>query len=123
MNLTEDLSLLITDVKTYLEGKYDLAKLDLIEKLVLVSAALIVIITLLMLLMSFVLFLSFSLAYFLSNLFQSQAIGFMIVAGIYFVVALLIFLFKEFIIVQPVLRYMLKVFFKPRPKKQSNYDE
>ncbi len=57
------------------------------------------------------LFISIAGAMMLGNCFQSYALGFMIVAGVYLVLALLVFLIKDKIVEGPILEKFSEIFF------------
>jgi len=118
----DEIATLVADIRQYLDDKYKLAKLDVIEKLLLLSTALIVIMCVFFFIASFALFLSFSLAYYLGDLWNSKTLGFTTVAGIYFLFGIILIVFKKYLIAQPVLKYLLKVFFKQNPKTKKDED-
>jgi hypothetical protein len=78
-------------VSDYLKVKFELFKLDMAEHLSNIMAQVIAYIIILIILTLVMLFLSIGLAQYLNEVFDSRAIGFMIVAGIYFFFLLIVF--------------------------------
>lgn len=75
----------------YIRVKFELFKLDLTEHLSNVLAQMIAYLVILVISGLVVTFLSIALAHFLNSLFQNEAIGYLIVAGIYLIFLLLVF--------------------------------
>lgn len=75
----------------YIRVKFELFKLDLTEQLSHVLAQMIAYLVILVMSTLVVTFLSIALAHFLNSYFQHSAIGYLIVAGIYLLLLLLVF--------------------------------
>lgn len=90
------------NIKRYAETRIDLFKLKLVDKLssgiaAMISGALVAV-----MLLSVLFFASVSLAFYLGDLQGSLAQGFLLVAGIYLLVLILILLFRKAFIHDPV---------------------
>lgn len=57
------------------------------------------------------LFLSFSLAFMIGHELQSNTLGFLIVAGVYFFMALMVYVLRETLIELPILKKLSAIFF------------
>ncbi len=91
--------------------RYELAKLDFIERSVIITTFLLTFLIIMFFVISFILFLSFSFAFYLGFLWNDLASGFFVVAGIYLIIGLLLIFLRRSIISRPVLRFMLKIMF------------
>ncbi len=88
----------LTDgVKTYLQTNIELFKLEATERTSVVGARLISSILVGITLLLFILFLSLSAGFLLGNYFNDLCTGFAIVTGFYFLLTLILLLFKNII--------------------------
>ena len=110
--LKGELGKLFTDIRKYIKNNYDLAKLEIIEKIVLTTNFVISSIALLLLVLIFLLFISFAFAYYFGEIFHSNFIGFNIIAGFYFIIILFFLIFKNSLITKPLLKKLMRIFFK-----------
>ena len=111
-NLSENFSGLFSDLKKYLEIRYRYAKLDATEKLAITSSFIVVLFILLFIVTVFLFFISFALAYYLGQVWQQTHLGFIGVAAIYFVLAIILILLRKPLIVNPVQRHIVKLMYK-----------
>lgn len=79
-----------SDVKEYAEIRIELAKLDLAEKTGKALASMIMIVMVAMFLSLFVAFITLAFAFWMSKLLGSYTQGFLLVSGVFLVIALLI---------------------------------
>ena len=85
-------SKLLDDGREYVRMRYDMLRLELLEKMTkIIAMILLIIVTLVLLLTAFVYF-SFALAMWLGKLLSSIEIGFCIVGGIFLLILLCAFL-------------------------------
>lgn len=104
----------------YIRVKFELFKLDLTEHLSNVLAQMIAYLVILIISGLVVTFLSIALAHYLNTYFQNESIGYLIVAGIYLLLLMLVFYFLK--------SGKLKAFFEAKlmeniSKETSNDDE
>lgn len=78
-------------LSNYVKVKFDLLKLDLTEHLANILAQMIAYFVIILIASIVVIFLSIALAQYLNLLLQSNSIGFLIVAGLYTILLLIIF--------------------------------
>lgn len=83
-----------TNIKSYVQDQIDLVKLEGIETIGNIAAKLIFFVLISMFAMFFFMLLSFAGAFYLSEIYGSVN-GFLIVAGIYFILIVLFMLFKK----------------------------
>lgn len=107
---------LIEKIKEYINTRIKLSKLTLIEKSVLIFAGLITDGFVAVFLILGFLFISLGLAFYLSELLGNSYAGFFIMATIYFMVALVIYLTKDKYLEKPIVESMVKKIFKDEEK-------
>lgn len=112
----EQITEFVGDAKKYIETRYDLARLEATEKIVLLTSFYITFFSILLLIVIFILFLSLSLAFYLGSLWNDVALGFLTVSGIYFILGTLFVVLRKKLITQPILKYMLQLMFKEEYK-------
>ncbi len=88
----KDLKIIILD---YFEAKIDLYKIGAYEKVAKVSAVLISSFIIAMLCFFLLLFLSISAGFFFAQLLHSNALGFLIIFGIYLILLLILIIFRK----------------------------
>jgi hypothetical protein len=99
------------EIQEYLEVKIDLIKLSTAENLSRILCKVTSIIIYVCLLLFILLFLSFAAGYFFASLMNSNELGFMLVAGFYSLVLIIILIFKKQIINRPIIKVIVKLFF------------
>lgn len=109
-NGTSGFRQLFSEVKEYLELRAEYAKLEAMEKLTMLISGLLLIFVLIFLGMTTLLYLSFALAYLLEPLVGSLPLSFVIVAGISLLLITLVVFFRKSLIVQPMLRFLARLF-------------
>jgi hypothetical protein len=107
----EDFNNIKKDIQDYFDVRLDQIKLHTAENLsrILTNAASIAIIG--YLLFFILMFISFAAGYFFANLTNSNELGFLCVAGFYFVVLIIFLLFRKQVIEKPVIKAIVKLFF------------
>jgi hypothetical protein len=107
----EDIGNVKKDIREYLEIKLDLLKLNLAESLsrIITSVASVVIICFLLSLI--LLFASFAAGYFIASRLNSNELGFLCVAGFYFLLLLFFLLLRKNILERPVIKSIIKLLF------------
>lgn len=103
---------LLEKSQDYLETKIEIAKLKTVNKSSDILSTMIVLISVIFLGLLFFLFISIGLALYLGSLAGSAHAGFFIMAGLYGVILLLIYLFREKWIKTPVTNLVIKKLLK-----------
>jgi hypothetical protein len=114
---------LFSEIKKYLEIRYDLAKLDFVEKSIILTSALITTALTLFLFMFFLFFLSFGIAYYIGKSCDNYFLGFLIVSAFYFAIFIFVLLTRDKLIKMPVTHYILKVLFRHKKVKADSYED
>ena len=90
------------NLKAYLSTRYDLAVLKTTDKVSAIGSMTSLAVILGVFITLFVLFLSVSLGFFLSEWFGSYALGFLVLSGGYFLLFLVVLIFRKSLIIEPV---------------------
>lgn len=106
----------IDDLKDYFNLRLRLIHLNLAEKASAALSNMISSFVAMLFILLFFLFASFALSYWLGSLFNSQALGFITVAGIYLFFALLIQVFAK----KPIRKKMMDSFIRDFTNEQQN---
>ena len=94
----------------YLEKRIDLFRLELTERIIRILTVLITGFLLLSIIGMFTLFASIAVAFYVGESLNSPGTGFLIVAGAYGLLALLLYIFRDTLIAQPILSIILAEF-------------
>jgi len=109
--IADNISEVIDASRKYIEANLKLIKLSLLERLSKV-VSLIISSTLVMLAGAlFVLFLSLSAAMFIGDLLQSQALGFLIMAFIFLLLVIFLWIKRKTLVINPVIRSLNNIIF------------
>jgi len=107
---------LISEVEEYFKVSYEIKKLELSSKLsesgALIASAQVTFTSFVVA----VFFLSLALGYYLSDLFGSYPLGFLLIGCIYFLVFLLLFTFKKRLLKVPLKNWIIKMLLKKSSK-------
>ena len=109
--ITEDFSDFKKEIKEYAESNFNLIRLHVVEQLSRLTSGIIVNVGVLYILFFGLIFLSMALAFFLGELFNSYGLGFLVVSGLYFLLALTFYLMRKALIEKPVIKSFIKLFF------------
>jgi hypothetical protein len=109
--MIDDFTTLKEDISEYIEVRLEQIKLNLAEisSRIVSNALTAIVFTGLAILI--LLFLSFAAALFIGSLLNSIHLGFLCVAGFYFMLLITFFLFRKYLIDGPVIRSVISMFF------------
>jgi hypothetical protein len=106
----ENFQQLYNDIKKYVELQSEYVKIEFVEKMTILLSTLLLV-SLIIVLAVFVLFyLFFSLAYTLESLVGGMAVSFCIISAIYLVLIGLLLIFRKQFIINPLVRFLSKLF-------------
>lgn len=108
-----DYKSLISQAKAFIAAKYDYSKLSIAEKLSILLSYLVMSAIGLLIGFCVLLFLSGALISVLYDLTNNEALSYIVVAGLWAIMLLLVFAFKTTLIVNPVTRFVTKLMFNP----------
>ncbi|MDD4141755.1 MAG: phage holin family protein [Bacteroidales bacterium] len=106
--------------KDYIKTRYDLLKLELLEKTSRILSVLIMIIISLFLLLGALIYFSFALVSWMETVFGSMIPGFLIIGGVFLIILFLVYIFREKILINPLIRAISKILFE---EKESGDDD
>ena len=106
----DNLQSLLTEVKKYIDLQMDYVKLDITHKLTILLSTLILILILVVLGMIALFYLSFTLAYVLEPLVGGLTISYAIITGGILLISLLVYLFRQRLIIQPLTDFLANLF-------------
>ena len=110
-DIIENFADLKKELKEYAESSFNLIRLHVVEQLSRHTSGLIVKAGILYILFFGLIFLSMAMAFFIGELFESYGLGFLMVAGFYFLIAFIFYLFRKVLIEKPVIKSFIKLFF------------
>jgi len=117
--LSDEIDDLKKEINNYIQGKIDLTKLQAAEDLSRFVSRVAIKLVLFYIAMFVLLFASMAGAYAIGTYTQSNELGFLIIAGIYFLVAIIFYLFRGKLIQTPVIKTFIQMFFQ----NFSKYDK
>lgn len=104
---------LLNGLKKYLETRYNLGRLQVTEKIVLITSFFITFFVVMLIFLLFFMFISFSLAFHLGHVMNYLPYGFLTVSLVYLLGGIVVYVFRKQIVTNPVLKLMLKIMFRP----------
>lgn len=111
---------LAAHIKEYLDTRIALFKISVAEKSSKLISNLVAVAFVLMVFVLFILFASIALAYAFAKLTGEYYWGFLIVAGIYLLSGMMIWMMKEKLLRMPIMNAMLKQLFKEAEPDEEN---
>lgn len=100
------------ELEDYVSKRIELLKLELVEGLSRFTSSLILKLGILYFMLLFLMFLSLAAGFCFGEVLDSYALGFLIVAGFYLVLAILLYFFRAHLIERPVIKGFIRLFFK-----------
>ncbi|MBO5251528.1 MAG: phage holin family protein [Bacteroidaceae bacterium] len=106
----DNLQSLVTEIKKYVDLQKDYVKLDITHKLTVLLSTLILILVLVVLGMIALFYLSFTMAYVLEPYVGGLTNSYAIITGSILLLSLLIYLFRQRLIIHPLTRFLANLF-------------
>lgn len=101
-NIASNVELLYKKAEQYSKTSLELLKLHTIEKTLDVISSLTVVISISIIVGMFTLFVNIGISFFIGNLLGNNALGFFIVSGFYFILGIIVFIFRKSLIKIPI---------------------
>lgn len=101
---------LLKEIRRYLELQKDYLSLNIVEKLIILLSTLLMIFLLIILIMIGAFYLSFTAVYALENAIGNLTASYAIVGSVFFVLALLLYVFRKKLILLPMARFLTRLF-------------
>jgi hypothetical protein len=115
--ISEIVSDLVTNLKTYIISKIDLYLLHTFEKFAKVQSTIISVIILVLIGFFCLFFITISIALWIGSLLNNFAIGFLFMGGFYFLLGLIFIIFRKFLIEKRIIKSILTSLFN---KEKNN---
>lgn len=112
---------LFTEVKDYVELRMEYMQVGMVEKLTKLFSSLLIIFITIVLAMAVLFYLLFSLAHALAPM-LGFIVSYAIIAGVFLLLAVIVFAFRKRLIINPILKLMVDVFYD-ETKENNNDDE
>ncbi|MBS1635612.1 MAG: phage holin family protein [Bacteroidetes bacterium] len=111
METTPDIEQLQESLKKYINTRYELAVLKASDKVAVISSITVSSVIVAVMMLMFILFVSVAGSLYLGSVLQSNALGFLIVAGFYLFIGIIVLMFKEKLVMKPVRDRIIKAMF------------
>jgi hypothetical protein len=119
---SQALSDLANSIRRYLEIRLSIAKLEVMEKTARIISLLIAAVFILTLFMLFLLFASFGAAFWIGELLQDNTLGHLSVAGFYFLLGIILLIFRRKLFVGMVINHLSEIFFEEKNNDRDDED-
>ena len=94
--------------RLYIEQQIDILRLDIAKRIALTISSLITLSVMAVLMLMILLFVSIALGFYLGALMNSYALAFLSIAGLYFLITVLVIYYKRSIVTNPILNIVIK---------------
>jgi len=118
-SLKEEISTGKNDLNDYFNARFDLLRLNMAENFAKVISGFIIKSVLFFVTFFAVMFMSFAGAVWLNDLYGSHVFGFITVAGLYIIFAIIFWFIRHNVIEKPIIESMIDIFFPP----EQNIDQ
>ncbi|WP_396162696.1 hypothetical protein [Flavobacterium sp.] len=101
-NIATDIELLYNKAEKYTKTSFELLQLNTIDKTSDVISSLAVVTSMVIIVAMFILFINIGISLLIGKLLNDYAMGFFLISGFYFIVALIVFVFRKTFIKIPI---------------------
>ncbi|MBP9849165.1 MAG: hypothetical protein KBC58_06970 [Flavobacterium sp.] len=101
-NIATDIELLYNKAEKYTKTSFELLQLNTIDKTSDVISSLAVVTSMVIIVAMFILFINIGISLLIGKLLNDYAMGFFLISGFYFIVALIVFVFRKTLIKIPI---------------------
>lgn len=119
-NLATDIELLYKKAEQYSKTSFELLQLNTIDKTSDVISSLSVIISISIIVAMFTLFINIGISLYIGKLLNDYALGFFIISGFYFVLGIIVFIFRKTFIKIPIDNLIVSKFLKSSVKTEKS---
>ena len=113
-NIATDIELLYKKAEQYSKTSFELLQLNTIDKTSDVISSLSVVISISIIVAMFTLFINIGISLFIGKLLNDYAMGFFMVSGFYFIVAIIVYIFRKTLIKIPIDNLIVSKFLKDK---------
>jgi hypothetical protein len=118
-SFTSNVAEIITIARSYLNSRIELWKLSLLEKTSLAGAYFLSLVIMVLIGAFFLLFISLALAFWLEEKTGNISMGFLITAGIYFLLGIIFLISRNALITRPIIRKLSSIIYKDDDSDES----
>ena len=118
-NIATEIELLYKKVEQYSKTSFELLQLNTIDKISDIISSLSVVISISVIVAMFTLFLNIGISLYIGRLLNDYALGFFIISGFYFIVAIIVFIFRKTLIKIPIDNLIVSKLLKDEIKSDS----
>lgn len=119
-NIATNIEMLYQKAKEYTETSIELLRLNAIDKTADVVSSLFARLALIMLVAMFTLFINIALSIFIGKLLNEMYLGFLIVSGVYLILAVVVFYFNDKLLKIPITNLVIAKLLKTKDKKTNS---
>jgi len=119
-NIASDIELLYKKAEQYSKTSFELLQLNTIDKTSDVISSLSVVISISVIVAMFTLFINIGISLLIGRLLNDYALGFFLISGFYFVVAIVVFIFRKTLIKIPIDNLIVATFLKNKDALESS---
>lgn len=119
-NIATNIEMLYQKAKEYTETSIELLRLNAIDKTADVVSSLFARLALVMLVAMFTLFINIALSIFIGKLLNEMYLGFLIVSGVYLILAVVVFYFNDKLLKIPITNLVIAKLLKTKDKKTNS---
>lgn len=117
------MSSLFSEIQSYIKTTYDITRLDIAEKTIIVISLIIQVFIFVMFSTVVLFVLSFALAHYLDNYWNNTGSGFLAVAGFYIIILLIFIIFRKALILKPVSKILIKHLLNKQSEEEDENDD
>ncbi len=118
-SISDEINEVSKEVESYIQNRIDLTKLQIAEDLSRFVSAVAIRLVLYYIAFFVLLFISTAAAYAIGSYLESTVLGFIIIAGFYFIIGLVFYLLKGVLVRTPIIKSFVHMFFP----SYNNYDK
>lgn len=122
-SITENFSELSSAVRKYVQAHIDLLKVRLLEKLVKIGTYFFSLITLILILAFILISLTFAFSFWYGQVYGDFVGGFLISAGFYLIIAILVFLFRKQLFANNIIKNLSQILFSDEENENNEKSE
>jgi len=118
-NIASEIELLYKKVEQYSKTSFELLQLNTIDKISDIISSLSVVISISIIVAMFTLFISIGVSLYIGKLLNDYALGFFIISGFYFILGIILFIFRNTLIKIPIDNLIVSKFLKDKDSQED----
>jgi hypothetical protein len=114
---------LFNEIKTYIETRYDITRLDLTEKVIIITGLIIQVIIIAFLSFLVLIILSLAVGNYLGKYWDNTGLGFLAVTGFYVLILIIFIVFRKALIIKPLSKILIKLLLNSQREEDDEDEE